>query len=273
MLTGRLSRRRFLQAMTAAALAPAIAPGVQTLAAGATTSVERVTVPFGIPLRVVELADIHIGSAMPISRLATYIEQVIQAQPDLFLLPGDFLSHSMDGFAACAAEIGRVRTPYGTYATLGNHDHWYGDLAVMRRTFEAAGITLLQNAHRVVQTPKGAFVLAGVDDLVTGVPDLAAALRDRPAELPTVLMSHRPEILPAARRAEVALTVAGHYHGGQIALGAFGVRLSVATLETPYPEGLYRNGPSFLYVTRGIGTSLLPFRWNAPPEVSVLDLA
>ena len=87
-----------------------------------------------------------------------------------------------------------------------------------------------------------------------------------------MLLSHRPEIFPLAASRGVPLTLAGHYHGGQIKLVLPGVNLSLAHLMTPYPEGLYRIKDSHLYVSRGIGTTFTPIRLNARPEVTLLRL-
>ena len=103
-------------------------------------------------------------------------------------------------------------------------------------------------------------------------PDLTGALRGLDAAIPTILLSHRPEIFPLAAAHGVPLTLSGHYHGGQIALALPGLKLSLAHLLSPYPEGLYRLKDSHLYVSRGIGTTFTPIRLNARPEVTLLRL-
>jgi len=125
----------------------------------------------------------------------------------------------------------------------------------------------------VIATAQGPFAVAGIDDLNAGRPDLQAALRGLTPAVPTILLSHRPEVFPDAAARGVALTLAGHYHGGQIKLTLPRREISVAHLRTPYPEGLFRIGESRLYVSRGIGTSLTPVRLNARPEVTLLNLA
>ena len=106
----------------------------------------------------------------------------------------------------------------------------------------------------------------------TGHPNLEAALRGLNSLVPTLLLSHRPEIFPQAARYAVPLTLAGHWHGGQIRISLGGATISPAHLMTPYPEGLYRNGASRLYVTRGIGTTFTPIRLNCPGEITVINL-
>jgi predicted MPP superfamily phosphohydrolase len=86
--------------------------------------------------------------------------------------------------------------------------------------------------------------------------------------VPTLLLSHHPEIFPHAAARRIPLTLAGHYHGGQIKLG----EISPAYLITPYPEGLFRIGGSRLYVSRGVGTTFTPIRLGVPAKMTLLHL-
>ena len=256
-LTGRpveapvdAGRRRFLQAGAGAlAVAPFVLSGYGAAYAGRAYEVREIAVPFGRSLRVVQLTDIHAG------------------------LTGDYITNSAAFLPECLEEMARVSARYGTFASLGNHDHWYAAQGGLTAMFRHYRIPLLRNAHRVLRTPEGPFAVAGIDDLIAGRPDLDAALRGLTPALPTILLSHRPEIFPEAAGKGVELTLSGHYHGGQIKLELPRRALSVAHLRTPYPEGLYRIDGAHLYVSRGIGTSLTPVRLNARPEVTVLNLS
>ena len=138
--------------------------------------------------------------------------------------------------------------------------------------FRQHGIVLLTNTHMVIRKEQGPFAVAGIDDLLVGQPDLEGALRGLDVAVPTLLLSHRPEIFPQAAAHGIPLTLAGHWHGGQIELSLPGGAISIAHLRSPYPEGLYRINASRLYVSRGIGTTFTPVRLNAPPEVTVFHL-
>ena len=155
---------------------------------------------------------------------------------------------------------------------MGNHEHWYGDPSEILAMFRQHRINFLLNAHQVIQGDQGLFAVAGIDDLGSGQPSLAGALHGLDGAIPTILLSHHPEIFPQAAGQGIPLTLAGHYHGGQIKLSLPGVDLSLAHLMTPYPEGLYRLKGCHLYVNRGIGTTFTPVRLNARPEVSVFHL-
>ena len=269
-----LGRRRFLRAGAGSlAAAPLMLSGYGAAYASKAYGVEEISLPFGLPLRVVQLSDIHAGLYMTREEMRRYADLVNQLRPDLLALTGDFISNSMSFLPACAEELARVRTRYGTFATLGNHEHWYGNLREIQAEFSRHGIVLLNNAHRLVQTAPRPFAVAGIDDLSTGRPDLEAALRGLPPSTPILLLSHRPEIFPRAAGRGIPLTVAGHWHGGQIKLSLLGMDVSVARILSPYPEGLYRIDSSHLYVNRGLGTTGPPIRLNASPEVALFHLS
>jgi hypothetical protein len=267
-------RRRFVKAgVGSLAAAPFVLSGYGAAYAGRAYEVEELSVPFGLPLRVVQLTDIHAGLTMTRREMRRYAEEVISLEPDLFVLTGDYVTNSSAFLPDCLEEMARVRARYGTFAVLGNHDHWYIRNAELDALFRHSGIPLLRNANRVIETAQGPFAVAGIDDLNAGRPDLRAALQGLGPAVPTILLSHRPEVFPEAADRGVALTLAGHYHGGQIKLTLPRRDISVAHLRTPYPEGLFCIGASRLYVSRGIGTSLTPVRLGARPEVTLLHLS
>jgi predicted MPP superfamily phosphohydrolase len=266
-------RRRFLQAgVGGLAAAPMLLCGYGAAYAGKSYDVEELRVPFGRSLRVVQLTDIHAGIYMTREEIRRYADQVIELRPDLFVLTGDFISNSMSFLPGCVEQMARVSARYGTFATLGNHEHLFGRISEIQEIFRQHRIPLLTNEHQVVQTDEGPVAVAGIDDLLTGRPDLEAALRGLGPAIPTLLLSHRPEIFPQAAAHGIPLTLSGHWHGGQIKLSLPGMDISMAHLRTPYPEGLYRINTSRLYVSRGVGTTFTPVRLNAPPEVTLFHL-
>ncbi len=268
-----LGRRRFLRVgVGGLAAAPMVLSGYGATYAAKAYDVQELTLPFGRSLRVVQLTDIHAGVYMTREEMRRYADQVVELQPDLFVLTGDFISNSMVFLPGCVEEMARVRARYGTFATLGNHEHLWGKPSEVQAILQQHRIPLLNNAHQVIQTEQGPFAVAGIDDLVSGRPDLDACLLGLDPAIPTLLLSHHPEIFPRAASHRIPLTLSGHYHGGQVKLSLPGKDISMAHLWTPYPEGLYRINASHLYVSRGIGTTFTPVRLNAPPEVTVFNL-
>jgi len=266
-------RRRFVRlGMVSLAAAPFVVSGYGAAYIGGKSKVMEVTLAFGRKLEVVQLTDIHAGVYMSREDIRRHIDTVIALKPDLVLLTGDFISTSMVFLPECLEELARVKTRYGSFACPGNHERWYGGTSELRAVFRKYGIPLLINAHQVIETEQGAFTVAGIDDLRAGQASLEDALHGADPQLPTILLSHRPEIFPEAAGRGIPLTLAGHYHGGQIKLSLPGFAISPAHLVTPYPEGLFRIDGSHLYVSRGIGTTFTPIRLGVPPEVTLFHL-
>jgi len=266
-------RRLFIQAgMGGLAAAPLFVSGYGAFHVSRSIEVREVSIPIGRMLRAVQLTDIHSGPFMTRSDMRRCAGMVNSLKPDVFFLTGDLIANSIKFLPACLEEMARVEARYGTFACLGNHELWYADAGYLEEIYEKHGIRLLNNSHAVLETRQGPLAVAGIDDLETGDSDIEAALRGIKPGVPTILLSHRPEIFRRAAESNVRLTLSGHYHGGQIVLRFPGVVVSAAHLKTKYPEGLFRIRGSYLYVSRGIGTTLTPVRLNAEPEITLLDL-
>ena len=149
---------------------------------------------------------------------------------------------------------------------LGNHD-WKQAGHEMWRALEDAGIEVLEN--RAVAT--GDFAVAGLADLRLRQPDLPTALAGVPADAPVILLSHDPDVFPFVPD-RVALTLSGHLHGGQIAIPVLRRPAIPSRYGERYARGHVVEDGRHLYVTSGLGTSGLPLRLLAPPEVVVLEL-
>ncbi len=262
-------RRRFLRAgVLSLAVAPFVISGYGAAYVGRKGRVVELTVPFGLAMKVVQLTDIHAGVYMTREDIRRYVDMAIALKPDLFVLTGDFISNSMAFLPDSLEEVVRVQARYGTFAVAGNHERWFGRSSSLRGIFGKYDIPLLDNAHQIIHTEHGPFAVAGIDDLRTGHPSLDKALHRLDPRVPTLLLSHRPEIFPEAATRGIPLTLSGHYHGGQIKVAG----ISPASLVTPYSEGLFTIGRSRLYVSRGVGTTFTPIRLGVPAEVTLLHL-
>ena len=169
----------------------------------------------GRPLRIVQLSDIHLGVPdMPAARVAAIVRQANALQPDLVALTGDYHGGKLLDLPArnldyAMLPLAGLRSRYGTFAVRGNHDAGYW----APRVFPRYHMTYLENAH----ADAGPVVVAGVDDLTTGAPSVAAALRGVAPGRRVVLLMHEPDGF-ASVPASVAVTLAGHTHGGQVDL-------------------------------------------------------
>jgi len=220
-------------------------------------------------LRIVQLSDIHHSPFTGSEQIKRAIETANGLEPDIVALTGDYVSHEREYAAPCAEMLGALRARYGVYAVLGNHDHWT-DAALITDLFRLAGIRMLVNEGMRFEQRGASFWLAGVDDTMVGLEDLSLALAGSRRDEMKLLLAHNPIILRRAARAGVDLVLSGHTHGGQVALRS--ERSASGRPRRRLLRGLGRQGETQIYVTRGLGTVVLPIRYGCPPEVSLLEL-
>lgn len=211
--------------------------------------------------RILHLTDLHVGSWTDAEAAQRWVRRANALSADLVALTGDFLTSGADFHDEVRRGLSGLVARDAVVACLGNHDYYEEDALV--RALADAGVEVLRNRGREVRP--GLFV-AGVEDLWKGTPDLPTALRGR-GEATVVLLAHHPEEFPHACQHDVALTLSGHTHAGQVAV-PFAVRpLNLAHMTTRYPYGLYRDGRHHLHVSAGLGTTGPMFRLGAAPEI------
>ena len=218
--------------------------------------------------RVLVVSDIHAGPFVSPRTLARTLDRLVALQPDLILLPGDLLTAHAGEWAVHRDAFLKLRAPLGTYAVMGNHDHYTGEIETVIASAEEAGITVLHNRCHQLRRGGETLSLAGVDDLVMGGPDLDAALDG--AENPVILVSHNPDMLFDAARRGVALMLSGHTHGGQVRLP--GLPVLVRQSRYRLDEGRFEVGGTQAIVTRGLGAVGVPLRFRCAPEALWLTL-
>lgn len=220
--------------------------------------------------RVLVISDIHAGPFVSPQVLGRTFDRLMGTEPDLILLPGDFATVCVEEVEEAVPALASLRAPLGVYGVLGNHDYYTGDVARLSDLLLDAGIELLQNDSVTIERGSGRFLLAGVDDLLGGVPRFDLALAARQDGVPTVVMSHNPDVFPEAIEHEVSLVLAGHTHGGQIRIPGLPVLVRMSRYRLD--EGRFQVGGSELLVTRGLGVTGLPLRFACPPEALLLNL-
>jgi len=240
---------------------------------------ERLVLPgFGArELRVAVMSDIHAGAPfIDASKLRTIVDRTNAEHPDLICLLGDYVIQGVRGGhfmepEAMAREIAGLHAAAGVFAVLGNHDGWFNAPRVAA-ALSHAGIRVLQDEAVLVTTSNGAVWLAGITDVATGRHDVAAALsRVTDADTPVIAMTHNPDLFPEMP-ARVSLTLAGHTHGGQVRLPLIGAPIVPSLYGRRYAAGHIVEGGRHLFVTTGIGTSILPVRFGVPPSIAILTL-
>jgi predicted MPP superfamily phosphohydrolase len=278
----RFTRRNFLIG------SGTIAAGF-TLYAGEIARHELDVVPRPIPIkdlpgafhgyRIAQISDIHLDEFTEPFFFERVVHRINELAPDLVLITGDFITHGSLTFIAgrhavhrCAEILTTLTAPL-RYAVLGNHDVAVNAPMVIE-ALTSHGTPVLVNQYVAIEKNGDRLWICGLEDPGTSHPNLDLTIPAKP-DAPVILMSHEPDyadtIVEHPRGPLVDLVLSGHSHGGQVRL-PFAGPLILPPLGQIYPEGLYHLKNIQLYVNRGIGTVGLPFRFNCPPEITILTL-
>lgn len=227
-------------------------------------------------LRVAVLADLHVGSPFNgLDKLEEIVNLTLAAKPDLVLLAGDYVIHGVFGGTFTPPEdaakvLARLNAPMGVYAVLGNHDWWFNAKQITN-ALESVGIRILEDTSTVVERGNCRLWLVGISDLWEGDHDIDRALKDVPNSGRVIALTHNPDIFPEIP-ARVTLTIAGHTHGGQVYIPGIGRPVLPSKYGQRYAIGHIVEEDRHLFVSSGLGTSIIPVRFLVPPEVSVLHI-
>lgn len=234
-------------------------------------------------LRIGIISDLHSSSMVGSAMLKRALALVKESNPDMIVLLGDYISSSLDRFTQKYKKINSEYTndflkvfrdtsaPMGVYAVLGNHDFWSGRAAVEMLVKGLPNAKWLRNESIVIKQGGEHLMIAGVDDYWHSY-SLERALGK--SDVCKVLLSHNPDVTMDIDRKgrHVDLVLSGHTHGGQIVLPFVGAPFLPVKSGRRYQEGFVQDGQRLTFVSRGVGTVILPFRLQCPPEVSVLTL-
>jgi predicted MPP superfamily phosphohydrolase len=215
--------------------------------------------------RILQLSDIHHSLFVPLDQVAAVVALSNLLKPDLIALTGDFVTYSRASIEPVAEILGGLRAPAGVFAVLGNHDFRVG-ARVIERALRRHRIDVLRNRHVQLRESGDTLHIAGVDDYGYGA-DLGRALRGVPSDAPSILLAHNPRLLQSAACYGVGLMMAGHTHGGQVNLPLLGSLYGRTPQQLRFKIGWDRLGATQIYVSRGIGTIVLPWRLRCPAEI------
>ncbi|WP_085992530.1 metallophosphoesterase [Oceanobacillus senegalensis] len=220
--------------------------------------------------KIVQFSDTHIGFHYSLEQLHQLINKINALNPDLIVFTGDLIDkpNQYNNLSKVQNKLSLLNAPYGKYWIYGNHDHGGYGTDIIRNTMEKAGFVLLQNNHSIIEKESGRFILAGIDDVMLGKPNLQKTLHQANKELFTILLAHEPDFADETVNSTVDVQLSGHSHGGQVRLPLIG-HLYTPSYAEKYVQGKYqlRNETFTLYVNRGIGTTRLPYRFLCTPEI------
>jgi uncharacterized protein len=241
--------------------------------------------PTGRKLSITVIADLHAGGPdMQLEHIRHIVDRAIALKSDIVLLLGDFIASYRFAFTKVsdpiwAAELARLSAPLGTWAILGNHDWWH-DLKGVRAALAGVSIPVLENDAVLLGPARRRFWLAGIGDQLAipvghghyrGVDDLPLTLSRIKTDDPVLLMVHEPDIFPRVPE-RVALTLAGHTHGGQIRVPFLWQHFVPSKYGARFAYGHIVEDERHLIVSGGLGTSIIPARLGVPPEILHIEL-
>lgn len=227
-------------------------------------------------LRIAVLSDIHVnGSFIDDDKVRTIVRRTNELQPDLIVIAGDYMSsNGLMKRRVEPEEFGPLlkdfHAPLGTYSVLGNHDWWYNGVKI-RTALEANGVKVLENETAELTTRGTSFWLVGLSDLWTRPQRLEQTIAKVPEGQAIIALTHNPDIFPNLPQ-RVQLLLAGHTHGGQVRFPLIGTVVEASDFGERYVRGHVVENNHDLFVTTGIGTSIMPVRFGVPPEIVLLTV-
>lgn len=225
-------------------------------------------------MRMVQFSDTHLGFQYNSKQFQKLVNKINDLQPDIILFTGDLMDepNKYSELNKLMSLLKNLHAPLGKFCIFGNHDHGGYGSEIYRNIMESTNFTVLLNDSKPIKLKDGSSIyLLGIDDAMLGHPDIPLALKKVPDNQFKILLSHAPDLADDAAKYPIHWQISGHSHGGQVKIPLIG-----ALVKPPfgriYPEGLYTIGDDHslsLYVNRGIGTTRLPFRFMAKPELTI----
>ncbi|MCP5005965.1 MAG: metallophosphoesterase [Planctomycetes bacterium] len=271
-----LNRRSFIKY--------ALLGGIGTLATSYSVFIERYNFQintYQIPVprlpgafegfKIVQLTDIHFGFLMPLSIVEQLIHKVNILDKDIVVCTGDYVN-------ACGKDslvdtvwpyLMKLRAKHGVYSVLGNHDHW-GGLDRSLYWLEESGQNVRHKSIPIDKMGERIWI-GGAGDYLEDDVSIDKAFENVPSNECKILLAHNPDSADSHFSTKVDLMISGHTHGGQVNIPFVGAPY-LAVQNRKYSSGFIRSSKTNIYISRGLGWTVLPIRFNCPPEISILNL-
>jgi predicted MPP superfamily phosphohydrolase len=230
------------------------------------------------------IRDIHSGPFMDVNLMKDYCDVVNSLNSDIIVIPGDLTNTKKTEIHPFNKAFSDLKARYGVYGTLGNHDYFSDPDYIANAISNESPVKMLRNKTEFINIKGKELCLIGIEDirdsgttygnvLIEYIDKTLEETDEKYKSLPKILLCHKPYIFRDIKDRNIDLMLSGHTHGGQIVFAKFGnVNLSIAATVSNLISGLYKEGDSNLYVSRGIGTVGFPMRLNCPPEITQIKL-
>ncbi|RDW17983.1 metallophosphoesterase [Oceanobacillus chungangensis] len=225
--------------------------------------------------RIVQFSDTHAGFHYSMEDINALMQQINALKPDLIVFTGDLVDapNQYNWYPNLIEALTSINAEYGKYWIYGNHDHGGYGTDIIHDVMERSNFTLLKNSHVAIQKENDRIIIAGIDDMMLGNPNIQQALHSANPELFIILLAHAPDYADTTVKYPVDIQLSGHSHGGQVRFPFIGHLYTPAYAEK-FVQGKYslKNDKLIVYVNKGIGTTRLPYRFLCKPELHVYTL-
>ena len=228
-------------------------------------------------LKIVHITDIQGDEYTERNEIRTYIKKVNAQNPDLIIFTGDLISYGTDFIEMSAQELGKAKSKYGTIAVVGDHDYWAG-LNNIEPALNEHDIPLLQDKNYTIRIDSTRNItITGVTEVYSKQADreeVDSLTKSTAGSALKVFASHQVNhrLIAKVQKQNYQLVLSGHTHGGQIHVPFMGMNFSASQQETKYVQGMYQENDLPINVNNGLGFTLAPIRYEAPPNISVITL-
>jgi len=222
--------------------------------------------------KILHITDIH---SFGFGHKEEEILLIVKAQnPDFIFLTGDIVDWKTTDFASCALFWEKLAEGHENriFAVHGNHEHRNPGFTQMKELLRQSGIKVLVNESIKIETSSGYFSLIGLDDPHLGLDDVDKAIVDSYEDSPKIVLAHSPEIFRKIKKKNIDLVLTGHTHGCQINIPIVRDWIVPLYYDKQYKQGLFQEDDTYMYVSRGVGEGVVPFRLNCFPEVTLITI-
>lgn len=221
--------------------------------------------------KIVFISDIHLGPYLSSRRLSGIVNRINEIKPEMIILGGDYVHYRSKYIEPVFRELGKLRADLGVYAGLGNHDH-YADADLTRKVMVKYGINCVDNQAFWVTKGADSIKIGGVGDLQEDIQVPENTLNGLKKSDFAILVSHQPDYIENLKGDLIDLTLSGHTHGGQITFFGWWAPILPSNFGQKYRYGLVSSGKMKSYISSGVGTVVVPFRFFCRPEIVVIKL-
>jgi predicted MPP superfamily phosphohydrolase len=232
--------------------------------------------------KLVFISDIQADHYTDEGRLSSYIEKVNSLNPDLILIAGDLITTGPNYIELSAQEVGKLKSKYGIYSCVGDHDNWayrndYArSLSEVKSALNYHGVQMIDNDIKKVNVDSTEIAISIITN--TYVETIAENILDSLSSNNNgsfkIFLTHQPQeyLIESAHKNNFNLFLAGHTHGGQVTLVFPFIQLTPTMFETKYIRGDFWFDGMLMIINRGLGMSLAPIRYNSTPEITLIVL-